>query len=99
MATQIKIKNTHDRMTFKATFDNGDIFTFNISRSRDSYGATQLKSTPRIADADFQAICTWCNQRPAENHLNRYTRAESLFKKANSLEGLALLSSMRIEHA
>lgn len=99
MTTVVKIKNTHDRMTFKATFDNSDIFTFNISRSRDSYGATQLKSTPRIADEDFQAICKWCDQRVAENHLNRYTRAESLFKKANSLEGLALLVSMKVEHA
>ncbi len=99
MATKIKIRNTHDRMTFLATFDNGDDFKFNISRSRDSFGAGQLKSTPRIADEDFQSICKWLHLRGAENHLQRYERFKPLCMKANSLEGLALLISMEIEHA
>ncbi len=99
MVTKIKIRNTHDRITFTATFDNGDDFKFNISRSRDSFGAGQLKSTPRIADADFQAICKWLHIRKDENHLQRYERFETLCKKAGSLEGLALLVSMETEHA
>ena len=99
MATKIKIRNTHDRMTFLATFDNGDDFKFNISRSRDSFSAGQLVKTEKLADEDFQTICKWLHIRKDENHLQRYERFEPLCKKANSLEGLALLISMEPEHA
>ena len=99
MATKIKIRNTHDRMTFLATFDNGDDFKFNISRSRDSFGAGQLQKTSPCPREDFDAICKWLHIREKENHLDRYERLKPLCMKANSLEGLALLISMETEHA
>lgn len=86
-------------MTFKATFNNGDDFKFNISRSRDSFGAGQLAKTAPISQEDFNTICKWLHLRESENHLQRYERFKPLCMKANSLEGLALLISMEKEHA
>ena len=94
MATKVQKKIGHDRMTFKATFDNSDTFTFNISRASDRYGASQLKTTAPISDADFKIITAWCRCGDNENHIQRYERAEAICMKAKSLEGLALLVSL-----
>lgn len=96
MATKIKKTSTHDRMTFKATFDNGDDFTFNISRTRDSYGAGQLKATEKITQAEFEQITAWCKMRKDENHEQRHARAAEICSKARSLEALALLCSLEV---
>lgn len=97
MATQIKIKNTHDRMSFKAIFDNGDDFTFVITRTRDRFEVGQGKGVMPIPRADLEGICKWLGWREGnENHFDRQTRFKALCEKANSLEGLALLASLEI---
>jgi hypothetical protein len=99
MTTKIKKSIGHDRMTLKVIFDNGDDFKFNISRSRDSYGAGQLAKTEPITQAEFNTIVAWCKLRSGENHLQRYERFEKVAMKACSLEALAMLIELEPPHA
>ena len=91
MATKINKRITHDYMVLKAMFDNGDDFTFRITRTRDSYSAGQKPATPKISQQDFTKITTWLKQGADENHMQRFERAVKMMEKARSLEALAML--------
>ena len=96
MPTKFRQSLGHDRMTLKATFPNQDEFNFNISRSRDSYSARQLKSVEPVTQAEFGIITKWCRCGESETHVQRYERFRKLAEKAGSLEGLAMLISAGI---
>lgn len=92
MLTTIKKNIGHDRMTFTATFPNGDVLKFNISRASDRWSATQKPGTARITQEQFTAVTKLGAMAPDGNHLDRYTRMEALCLRANSLAQLSTMA-------
>ena len=99
MSTKIRKSIGHDRMTFKATFINGDEINFNISRSSDRFKVKQPASAEQITRADLQKIVNWSKNKDGEDHLQRYERFEESCKKSQSLESLVMLVEIMSEKA
>lgn len=94
MVTQVKKHIGFDRMTFTATFQNGDILKFNISRYRDTWKLNQLKDAKPVTQAEFDAVVKLGALGETGNHMQRYEQMEALCLKAGSVSELA---TMKVE--
>lgn len=89
--TDVRKSVGRDRMTFKATFPNGDVLTFNISRTRDSWGTTQPATAKKITREDLGKIVQLGAEDPNGNHVDRYTKMEKYCRSVQYLAELAEL--------
>jgi hypothetical protein len=93
MQTKVKKNIGHDRMTFKATFPNGDVLNFNISRSSDRWSMSQLPTVKQLTQDEFNQVVKLGAMAPDGNHMKRYDTMEALCLKAGSVSELLTLGA------
>jgi len=93
MITKVKKNIGHDRMTFKATFPNGDVLNFNISRASDRWSMSQLPTAKQVTQSEFDKVVRMGAMLPDGNHMMRYDIMEALCLKAASVSELATIGA------